>query len=176
MTTIAARNGIVKGLHELLGCPVVPTDTVDRKPDYPYASYKITSTQNNNTFWLEDEPVPSNDPDFEYDILTTRKEQPQFTLSVSTFSDSDEVAYDLATKARDWFTFHGDLYFVDLNVVVVQATDITDRTQRIVDDFERRYGFDVRIRAARAIAKRVETIEIHTFNGKVSAADISNKQ
>jgi hypothetical protein len=163
MSTMAARNGIVKGLHEWLGCPVVPTDTADPKPDYPYISHKITSAQNNNTFWLEDEPVPSNNPDFEYDILTTRKEQPQFTLSINAYSDSDEAAYDLAVKVRDWFTFHGDLYFVDMNIAVVQATNITDRTQQIVDDFERRYGFDVRIRAARAIARRVETIESHTL-------------
>ena len=164
MATITIRNTLIKALHEHLQCPIVPTDTAARKPDYPYASYKITSTQNNETFWLEDETVPSINPVFEYDVLTTRFEQPQFTISFNTYSNDEEIAYNLAVKARDWFTFHGDLLFVDMSIVVVHASNISDRTQQIVDDFERRYGFDVRIRSARAISKRVETIEHHSLS------------
>ena len=156
----ATRNGIIKGLYDHTGTIVVPSDTTDRRPDYPYITYKITSTANNaNTFSLVDEAIPSASPDFEFDILTTRIEQPYFTLSINTYSDCEITAYELAETARDWFAFHGDLFFVDLNIVVVKVGNVSDRAQQIVDDYERRYGFDVRIRAARTTSKRVETIE-----------------
>jgi len=162
-------NAIIKGLHEHTGIIIVPSDTVDRKPDYPYISYKIVSAANNaETFSLTDEPIPSTDPRFEYDVLTTRTEQPYFSLSINTYSDCEIAAYGIANKARDWFTFHGDQFFVELNIVVVKTGNVSDRAHQIVDDFENRYGFDVRIRAARAISKRVEGIESYDLtNGTV---------
>ena len=161
------RNKIVKGLHEHTGVTIVPTDTADRKPDYPYISYKITSSHDANTFSLVDKLIKAADPKFAHDIQVNRLEQPIITISINAYGENDGIAYDLAVKARDWFTFHGELYFIDLNVVVVNATNISDRTQQIVDDYERRHGFDVRIRSARAIAKRVETIEVYTLDGKI---------
>ena len=162
------RNQIVQGLHKHTGINVVPTDTADHRPDYPYITYKIISSHDSNTFSLVDEPIESGDPDCENGVNVIRMEQPYFNLSINTYSDNEEAAHNLAVRARDWFTFHGDFFFVDLNVVVVSATNITDRTQQIIDDFECRYGFDVRIRAARAIAKRVESIRSHDLTGVVN--------
>jgi len=161
-------NKIVKGLHEHVETVIVPNNTADRRPEYPYISYNLTGSQNNQTFSLVDEIVPSTNSNFENDVKVIRKEQPYFTLSINTHSDSEVDAYDLAVKVRDWFNFHGDLFFVELNIAVIRATNVGDRTHQIVDDFERRYGFDVRIRAARSIVKRVETIEKHNFNATIN--------
>ena len=163
------RNGIVKGLHEFTGAAVVPSDTTDRRPTLPYITYKIISAANNaGTFSLVDADIPSESSCFEHDIMTTRREQPTFNLSVNTYSDCEITAYGLACAARDWFSFHGDLLFVALNIVVVSAGNISDRAQQIVDDYENRYGFDVKIRAARGINRRVETIEQHNFDSLIN--------
>jgi len=162
------RNGIVTGLHQHTGVTVVPNNTTDHRPDYPYITYQIIGSHKSNTFSLVDEVIPSTNPDFEYDVKVIRKEQQPFSLSINAYSNTEEEAYSLAEKARDWFTFHGDLYFVGMNIAIIVAGNINDRTQLIVDDYERRYGFDVRIRAARAITKRVETIESHNFNSTVN--------
>jgi hypothetical protein len=159
--------GIVKELHKFLGRPIVPTDTASRRPNYPYVSYKIINSQDAAAHALTDEAVDSTDPRFNYDVLTTRTEQPIFTMSINSYSMDEGEAYALAARARDWFIFYSDLYFVDLNIVTIGATIITDRTQQVVEDYERRYGFDVRIRAARAITKRVETIESFLLDGAV---------
>ena len=162
------KNAIVKALHEYMAIPIVPTDTADRKPGYPYISYKITTSHEAETFSLVDNLVdnivPSLSERFNYDVEVIRKEQAHFTLSISVYSDNDDTAMALAYKARDWFKFSGYFYMVDMNIVVVNTTNITDRTQRLIDEFEWRYGFDVRIRAARDITKRVETIEEYNFN------------
>jgi len=163
------RNGIVEGLHEHTGVIVVPADTTDRKPDYPYITYKILSSSNNaNTFSLVDEPVPSANPEYDFDILTTRIEQPYFTLSINTYSDCEITSGNLVSDARDWFVFHGELFFMGLNIVIVSAGNISDRAQQIVDDYESRYGFDVRIRTARAMSRRVATIEDFTLGGMIN--------
>lgn len=162
------RNSIVKVLHEHTGAPVVPTDTTARRPDYPYITYKIISSYDSNTFSLIDEPIDTGKPDCGNGVKVIRMEQPLLNLSINTYSDCEETAHALAVKARDWFTFYGDFFFVDLNVAVVSATNITDRAQQIVEDFEMRYGFDVKIRAARAIVKRVDSIKTHDLTGTVN--------
>ena len=163
-------NSIVRELNARLGVDMVPADTASRRPEYPYVSYKVTSSLDSNTFALVDEIVPSVFPGFEYDVEVSRQEQAQFTLSVNTYSMNDSEAHGLAFKVADWFRFTGYFFLVDINVVVVGVTSISDRTQQLVDDYERRYGFDVRCRAARAVKKRVETIEAHIFNGRVRDA------
>jgi len=164
------KDSLVKGMQEHLHVDVVPTDTAARKPKHPYISYKITNSLDSKTFSLVDEVVESYNPDFEYDVEVTRKEQASFTLSVNVYSDNNDEAHELAIKTADWFRFHGYFYFVEINVAVVNVTNITDRAARIVDDYEARYGFDVRFRAARAIKKRIETIESHSFTGEVKNA------
>jgi len=166
----ANKNNIVKGLQAHVGKSVVPTDTADRKPDYPYLSYKIINIKDKSGFALVDEVVPSTTPGFEHDLKVTRKEQTHFTLSVSAYSMDDDEARDLAIEAADWFTFHGYHYLAGCNIVVISVTAVTDRTARIVDDYEQRHGFDVRCRAARGISKLLETIEEYNFTGNINLA------
>jgi len=151
-----------------MGMPIVPTDTAGRKPNYPYMAYKITTPYEGNTFSLADEAVPSENPKYDYDIKVTRKEQPHFTLSMSAYSDDEDKARDTAQQAADWFKFIGYHYFVTCNIVVISTTNVTDRTQQLVDDYERRYGFDVRIRAARSISKRIEGMETFNFDSTIN--------
>ena len=162
------RNDIVKGLHAHVGVNVVPTDTADRKPKYPYMSYKIITSHDSNTFSLVDAVVPSTTSGFEHDVKVTSKEQAHFTMSVNAYSLDEDEAHNLAAKAADWFKFHGYHYLVGCNIVVISVGSVADRTAQIVDDYERRYGFDVRIRAARGITKRVETIESHNIIGTLN--------
>lgn len=165
----ALKNKIIKGLNEYMGCNIVPTDTAARKPEYPYLSYKITSPiENSGGFSLINKLVPSESEAFDYDIEVVRQEQAHFSLSVNAYSMDDDEACGFAIKAADWFKFMGYEYLISCNIVIVNVGNVGDRTAQIVDDYERRYGFDVRCRTARAIRKRVETIERHNFNSKIN--------
>jgi len=164
-----SKNVIVQGLNAYLNVSVVPTDTTDPKPPYPYVSYKIISALEGDTFALVDEIVPSDNPNFQHDVKVTRKEQSHFTISINAYSLDEDEARNLAIETADWFKFHGYDFLKGHNLVVAKTGNIIDRTQQIVDDYERRYGFDVRIRAAREITKRVDTIESFTINQVVTA-------
>jgi len=140
------RNAIVKSLHEHTGTHAVPQDTTGKRPPYPFITYKINTVLNGNTYSRVDNVIESDNENFEHDVQVTRITQPKFTLSISAYSENELEAHDLAEKARQWFTFHGWLFLNDINVVVINATEVSERNQLLVDDIERRYGFDVRCR------------------------------
>ncbi|MCL2188430.1 MAG: hypothetical protein FWC16_00775 [Defluviitaleaceae bacterium] len=162
------KNDIVKGLNAHMGIPVVPTDTAGRKPNYPYLSYKIITPQENTRHSLVDVPIPSTNPNFTEDVMVVRKEQQHFTLSVNAYSMDEDESRDKAIDAADWFRHVGYHYLAGKNIIPINVGNITDRTTQIVDDYERRYGFDVRIRAARSVAKRIEGVESYTLTGNAT--------
>lgn len=152
------RNAIVSGLHQYLQKPVVPTDTTQPKPPYPFVSYKFTTLYRPDAPVLIRSPVPSTDPDFEQDIEYTLREQPQMVLSLSTYSLEAE-AYNLALQVQAWFKLHGYRYLKELNLIVVNTTALQDRSVLLIDNFEKRVGLDVTLRTLSEQKDRIETIE-----------------
>lgn len=154
------RNAIVKGLYDYLNVPVVPTDDVGDKPNYPYISYKFTTLKiPQGSHNLYKDIVPSNDERFQYDIEYTREEQPKMIISMNAYSTDDVEAFQLALEMESWFKFQGYRFLKDNEIVVVNISNIQDRTIQIVDNYERRQGFDVAIRVMDIQKLRLETIE-----------------
>lgn len=154
------RNLIVSELYRHLQKPVVPTDTNQPKPPYPFVSYKFTSLylpQGGRI--ITHKVVPSENTSFEYDIEKTRIEQPQMVLSVNSYSLDGAESASLAEQVRAWFQLQGRQYLKDNGIVVVGVTSVQDRTLQIVDNFEVRYGFDVSLRIWDEHKTRLETIE-----------------
>lgn len=155
------RNGIVAGLYQHLRVPVVPTDTNQPKPPYPFVSYKFTTLYRPDATVM----IRSPDPDSEQDVEYTLKEQPQMVLSISTYSLDEAEAYSLALQVQAWFKLHGYRYLKELNLIVVNTTALQDRSILIVDNFEKRIGFDVILRTYSEQKARVEGIEVYTLEG-----------
>lgn len=158
---------MVKRLHEILNLPVVPTDNVGKKPDYPYVSYKITTARGKMEGQpiIESELVASADPLFEFDIKETAITQPTFTLSFMAYAAAAFDASGLAQMALD--TINHSLYYElqDINAVVVSIEAVGDRTIPIVDHYEYRYGFDAIIRITTEASRIVETMEEINITG-----------
>lgn len=163
------KNDIVRGLHEYLGCHVVPTDTPEERPAYPFLSYKITGPlSNTGGYSLIDKPIVTESGSCADSVELIRKEQATFTMSVSAYSLNENEAVELAIKTANWFNFTGYMFLKGIDVVVVNVSVIGDRTAQIIDSYEKRYGFDVRFRVAREIKTVIETIEQYSFNGTVN--------
>lgn len=160
------RNGIVAGLYQHLQVPVVPTDTNQPKPPYPFVSYKFTTLYRPDSSVMVRSPVPSTDPTFEQDVEYTLKEQPQMVLSVSTYSEDEAEAYSLALQVQAWFKLHGYRHLKELNLIVVDTTALQERSVLIVDNFEKRIGFDVILRTYSEEKARGESIEVYVLEGE----------
>lgn len=160
---------IVKRLHEILNLPVVPTDNVGKKPDYPYVSYKmITARSESGGEIIESELVTSADPLFEFDIKETAITQPTFTLSFMAYAAAAFDASGLAQMALD--TVNHSLYYElqDINAVVADIGVVGDRSIQIVDHYEHRYGFDVIIRITNEASRIIETMEEINITGGIN--------
>lgn len=160
------RNIIISGLYKDLEVIVVPTDTNAPKPEYPFLSYKFTTIFRSDAKNKLYKTIPSIYEQFEYDVGVTVAQQPQMILSISSYSLDDGESADLANQARKWFELEGRQYLKDNGIIVVDITNIQDRTIQIVDNFEVRFGFDVRIRVYDETKTRIESIEKVNINIK----------
>lgn len=160
------RNGIVDGLNEHLQIPVVPTDTNQPKPPYPFVSYKFTTLYKSDASVMTRQLVTSGDENFNQDIEYVLRDQPQMVLSINAYSLDEAEAYDLALRVRAWFKLHGYRYLKELELIVVNVTALQDRSILIVDNYEKRIGFDVTLRTYSEDKARGEGIEVYAIEGR----------
>jgi hypothetical protein len=77
-----------------------------------------------------------------------RRETVSFTASFNCYADDSDVAMVNAMRARDWFKATGREILKDtLDVVVIEIGEIQNRDINIDEEWERRQGFDVELRA-----------------------------
>ncbi|WP_342547660.1 hypothetical protein NST69_27600 [Paenibacillus sp. FSL P2-0089] len=77
-----------------------------------------------------------------------RRETVTFTASFNCYADDSDVAMVNAMRARDWFKAIGRELLKDkLDVIVIEIGEIQNRDINIGEEWERRQGFDVELRA-----------------------------
>lgn len=125
------RKTVVSGLSKYLGCPVIRNNQNAELPEYPFASYTITTpmTANNGT----------------YGEYTDKKARKPVTCiwSISVQSDDDVQCVTLANKARDWLDYTGKAYLNDNDVIVQSVSAVGNRDNVLTVDYEYKKGFDV---------------------------------
>ena len=160
---------LFKEISRVFKCPVIYGLQVADKPlrpaqngddkaetDYPFISYTILSSN----------MVANIEHIEEFDDENVKKvwdEQYELTLSVIAAHDNPYDALEMATRAKDWLTNASEPFLTTKDLVIVSVTPITARDFFMAIDFERRMGFDVRIRMARqteAVFPQIKTVEI----------------
>ncbi|HZK01326.1 MAG TPA: hypothetical protein VFC96_00510, partial [Anaerovoracaceae bacterium] len=149
---------------------IVPAENNDPEnsshgDDNPENNDSEDDSPENNSENTEAEPV--GERDFEYDIEHTREEQPKMIVSINAYSLDGTEGHQLALDAEAWFKFVGQQYLKENGIIVVGTSNIQDRTIQIVDNYEKRQGFDVTIRVMDIRTMRTETIEEHKIEGSV---------
>lgn len=159
---------IAKGIYDYTGLQVVPTDNPNKRPEYPYFSYKITSSLLNTgeSGAYEYSFVDSLNDKFKKDVLEKVTIQQKVVVSFNSYSNNLMDSLQNALEAWDWFKLSGRHTLALDNIVVVNIGNIQDRTIVIVDNYEYRQGFDVELRVTREIENRLETIEDYKIKGE----------
>ena len=122
-------NTVVKGLHEYLDCPVIPSNRIAEVPKYPYVSYTITT------------PTSANKGTYEEYADCVRKQVTQ-TWSITALSDDDIESLVIANKAKDWLAYIGRLYLSDRGIYVQSVGAVTPRDNVLTVGYEHKKGFD----------------------------------
>lgn len=140
------------GLENYVGKPVIQAETNGKQPPYPFISIKDTLT--------DDIGHPF--------ILTngenqTIKQDIEMVLSLTVHADKIEVSKDLCMKARAYFLGKGAIELSDAGIAIVDVLPATNRDVFLTIDYERRYGFDVRLRIQGQETYGIDVIETVTI-------------
>lgn len=136
------RNALVKGLHDYMDLLVIQSSTIGDMPKYPFITYTVTS------------PYLHLGVDEEYTEQVNSTYQNRHVLhyervfSFTIVARDEDVAMDTCMKAIRYFRNDGVLELKDKGIAIVEITNVTARDNFITIDYDRRYGFDVRIRLA----------------------------
>lgn len=156
-------DAIQEGIYNDTGLMIVDTDNNEKKPKYPFYSFKILSSP------LSPNQVGAMEVKAGEDIIEeSLVMDSNMIISFNAYSDKVRDSHKFVLKAWEWFKFKGYHYLSDRDIVVVNLSNIQDRTITIVDKFEYRQGFDVELRVLHQIDRELETIETYKIEGGVN--------
>lgn len=157
----AIRSAILSGLNTHTNRLAILAEQSSKKPPLPYASVKFTQLMGNDVT-VSNEFIEEVEDELEVKVVTN----PEITLSVSCYGESDEDAIDLAMQAYSWFKVIGLETLSASNIVVVSVGAIDNRDSLIGDIvYERKQGFDVKLRVKGEVhytLQRLAHIEMNT--------------
>lgn len=171
MTFTEVRNAVVTGLEAHIGYPVILSDQIASRPDFPYGYYSILVPRiSEHAFGLKDvSEVPGG--------AIVRRSEPVMSTMSFTFCGmnretedgyiyGDDEALELAEKAHGYFLLDGHCISTAAgDVVVNNVGPIGSRSGFVVEDTVRRYGFDIRFSYVRTDEMLSGVIERTNFKG-----------
>lgn len=138
--SVALFKAIRKQLATDAGINIIRADQTGDVPQKPYATYKIISHRKGTG----QEDISHHDV---LDALVEKRvEERNATISFNCYGITHDNAYEIAEKLRKWFVYGGSFYLEEIDVVVVEVSDVQNRTTFLVDSYDEKYGFDVIIR------------------------------
>ncbi len=170
----AFRNNIRTGLQTYLrnyyaGILVIqinpdagkPKNPATNKPALPYMTMNFTSPYIPEGMQAIEtiETIPHPGPNWSHDIEYTRHSNDTMSASWNVYDNDIDRAHSVALRAQQWFAYDGLDYLRTKGVVVVSRTAVQNRDVFLVDQWDRRLGFDVIFRVLSEIKRVVPTIE-----------------
>lgn len=148
----AIRNAIVSGLNDYISDGIViEAGTVNKKPSYPYVSFTAISPYNEEF----ENPKAILFDDSNEKII--RIEDAEIVFSFSIHSNVYDEAHALALEVKRYFEFDNQLS--PSGIAIKDTSAIQNRDVLLVEQRERRLGFDVTIRVESVIESNVSVIE-----------------
>lgn len=137
------------GLSRYTGIEVIQADGIGEQPPYPFFSIKNISPA------IGVGQVAENLED----TIMTIEQDIEMVLSITCNAGNIEDAEDYSNKARGYFLGKGVIELSDANIAVVEVLGANNRDVFLTIDYERRVGFDVRLRIRGRESFEIEVIE-----------------
>lgn len=161
LTKLFARISVVLDVPIVYGLqvydkPKYPNDYPDEslrgQTRYPFIGYTFQSVNRVANIKFTEQNVDN--------VYTWWEEQYEFTVSLTCISPQPFESVELATSLHGWITDTGADYLMANNIALVSTSPILPRDFMLVNDYERRNGFDARLRMARVVDHLTPRIEI----------------
>ena len=153
MTFVQARDAIVSALEAHIGHPVVLSDQIADRPEFPYCYYSVLTPRTSNHAFGLHEVVGDEEQGYRH----IRSEPVEATMSFTfcgqnreaedgSYIYGEDEALDLAEKGHGFFLLNGHCIPVGSEDIVIRNVgSVAGRSGFVVEDTVRRYGFDVRL-------------------------------
>lgn len=152
MDFVAVRNSLIKLLSEHLKVPVILSDQTTPETEYPYIYYTVINPPQGLSGSGDNRIEISGD-----DVITVRHDQPTATLSFTSCSRNrkdkngkmiygEDEAIQISEKAKDYLEHIGYHALSKAGITIVEITNAGMRSGLVFEEFDRRFGFDCRIR------------------------------
>lgn len=142
MITVDQRNQLVLAIYQQLNIPIIPADDDGDIPLRPYVVYSIIRDNGSNG---QDSLSERVDEATEV-LFQVYENQKEGTFSFTVHSESRDVAQSLCADLKNFFERSGRAEVEAAGFAVIDVETAQDRSIRFEDHYERRRGFDVRLR------------------------------
>lgn len=126
------------GLESHINKPIIPAETTHEPPTHPYIAIKSTT----QAIGIGQAAVFTNKEDATQTILQDYERVISLTVHAATIADAE----DIAQSARNYFISKGAIDLSLEHITVVDVLPSTNRDVFLNIEYERRVGFDVRLR------------------------------
>ncbi|MBY0085771.1 LIC_12616 family protein [Brevibacillus brevis] len=153
----AIRSAIVQPLSAHLSLPVIEMNSGGDIPEGAFLTYDFSGPEDARGF-----PIEYQEGNNLRHVGTV-----SFTVSFMSYADDKATSIENAMKARDWLKRDGRELLKDrVNVIVSEIGTIENRDVQIVDEWERRQGFDVTFRTTDVTVSEFIAIEKAKVKGE----------
>lgn len=135
-------------------CIYINANTNGAKPKYPFATVNFFTgfqgaTNLNQTY--------SNGSTNK--IKLTHHDQPTITVSIQTYSDNKDEAFQLALDTFSLINYVLNEEYANCDIIIVEIQQVQDRTSALEELYqEYKAGFDIRIRTSGQISKELDAV------------------
>lgn len=146
---------------------VIEANQSAQKPPYPYITILFggpysASQGHTGNIYIGD----NGDEDIDYTLARNEI----MTLSITSIAESSEDAKENAEQVSKWFNWIGYDDLKEAGAVVSGQEAMTNRDVVIVDDFEKRIGFDIRLRVLSTVTRKESWI------GEIDGLDLRKRE
>lgn len=156
------KYAIIPAIAEYAGAPIIQADQNGPTPKGSHATYKLTTPYGKAVGQAEETTFVEDDV-----VKIRRVDDYKTTISFTAYDFDDDVSLELAQKIYDWFAFAGLDKLQQIGVAVVEQFDIINRDAFVINEYERRNGFDVILRVPRELIKEIDWFEKANIQGGV---------
>lgn len=153
MITVNQRNQLILAIYQQLDIPVIPADDDGNIPSRPYVVYSIIRDNGSNgqdsiTHRVQKDTsfISPSQPTVKEVLYKQYTNQKEGTFSFTVHSESRDIAQSLCADLKNFFERSGRAKVEAAGFAVIDVETAQDRSILFGDHYERRRGFDVRIR------------------------------
>lgn len=150
------KNLLIPEIKAFCSAPIIEADQTGDKPTGGYATFKVTSPYGKDVGGdIPEEIGDDSQATYQLKLVESFKRVVSFTA----YNMDPDASFDLAQTIHDWFKFYGYDFLDSNGWVVVSIADVTNRDAFIIEDYERRNGFDVTLRLSRELVREIQNID-----------------